>query len=133
MTVAGPSGTETALSDVVSSEIVFQREILTEAFLGETTDRKDDIFKGIEGNLEVQIESQDVFRFIQRINDRSKRRTPADEVFNIVTTLQMPNGQRPRVLLENCFFGEVNMNTGGRQEYVTLRIPFGCSDGRFLF
>lgn len=133
VTLTSPFGVETSLTDVQSCEITFLREILTEQYLNETTDRKDDIFKGVSGHMDIHVEDQNVFRFIQGINDRSKRRTAADGVYNVIATLSLPNGDRPRVLLENVFFGEVPINTASREEYVSVTISFECSDGRWIF
>lgn len=131
--VVGPDGEETGLGDVVSAEFVFRFDILTQGLLGETTDRKDDIFKGTRGRLEVQLEEQEAFRFIERAKDRSQRRRPASDQFNITTTLQLANGQRVRAVFDNVFFGDMPIQVGGRDEFVTLAIEWEAEDGRFLF
>ena len=128
-----PAGTETSLTDITSFEVEPQMEILSEGYLGETTERKDDIFKGVHGRMELHLESQDYFRFVQRIIDRSQRRSPADGRFNVIATLSFPNGQRPRVLLEDVYFGAPPISVGGREEYVSATVEFECSSVRYLF
>ncbi len=128
-----PVGQETSLTDITSFEVEPQMEILSEGYLGESTERKDDIFKGARGRMEVHLESQDYFRFVQRIIDRSQRRTPADGVFSVIATLSFPNGQRPRVLLENVFFGAPPINVASREDYISGTVEFECSGVRFLF
>lgn len=128
-----PAGQETSLSDITSFEVEPQLEILSEGYLGETTERKDDIFKGARGRAEIHLESQDYFRFVQRVIDRSQRRAPSDGRFNVLATLSFPNGERPRVLLEDVFFGPPPMNVSSREDYVSATVEFECSNVRYLF
>lgn len=133
VTFTSPAGTETALSAVQSFEFEVQTEILSEGYLGETTERKDDIFKGTRGRMTIHIENQDYFRFVERVKNRSQRRTPSDARFSAVCAFQLPNGQRPRALLEDLFFGPLPVNVGGRDEYVEATIEFECADVRFFY
>lgn len=133
VTFTGPTGTETGLSDIKSFEFELQLEILSEGYLGETTERKDDIFKGVKGRMVLHIEQQEYFRFTQRVKERSQRRTSANARFDATCSVALPNGQRPRVLLEDLFFGPLPMNVGGRDEYVEATIEFECSDLRYFF
>lgn len=127
------AGTEEGLGDVVSAEFEFQLDILTTRLLGETSDRKDDIFRGVRGRCEVQLENSQALAFVQRVKDRAQRRTAASGRFQMMTSLEFPNGERPRVLFPDIFWGSLPFNIGGGDEYVTLTLEFEGSDGRFLF
>ena len=83
--MVSPSGTETSLSDVQSFDVEPQMEILSEGYLGETTERKDDIFKGCSGSMEINLESADFFKFQQAVIERSQRRSPASARFNVIS------------------------------------------------
>lgn len=133
ITFNGPEGLEEGLTDVQNFEAEFQEEILTEGYLGETTNRRDDIFNGVSGSAELHVEQAAYFRFVQRVKDRSQRRTPATGVFNILARLSFPNGETVRALFEDVFFGPLPIRVGGRGEYVQVRITWESSDGRFLF
>lgn len=135
VTVTSPIGTEESIGagGVSSFELEFKTEILSEGYLGETTERKDDIFRGVSGRMEIHLERQAYLRFIQRVTDRSQRRTAADARFNVLVSLQFPNGERPRVLLDDVFFGPLPVNVGARDEYVSATVEFECAQGRFLF
>jgi hypothetical protein len=135
VTVTGPAGNEESIGSggIASFEIEFKTEILSEGYLGETTERKDDIFKGVGGRMTLHLDRQSYFSFVQRVTDRSQRRTASSARFNVLASLQFPNGQRPRVLLEDVFFGPLPVNVGGRDEYVEASIEFECAQGRVLF
>lgn len=130
--VVGPAGREEGLGDVVSGTIEFQLDILTQGLLNETSDRRDDIFRGVRLEMEVQLETQQFTELITRIKDRAQRRTPAEEQFNALMTMQFPNGERPRISVENLFFGSIPVAVGGRDEYVTVRIEAESNEGRFI-
>lgn len=134
VTMISPAGTEESIGSggVSSFELEFKTEILSEGYLGETTERKDDIFRGVGGRMEFHLDRQSYFQFVQRVTDRSQRRTPADARFNVLASLTFPNGQRPRILLEDVFFGPLPINVGGRDEYVSATVEFECAQGRFL-
>lgn len=135
LTVVSPDGTEDAVNQggVKSLNLEFKMDILSEGYLGETTERKDDIFKGVAGRCEFHLDRQSWFRLIEKIKARSQRRTADGVKFQIMVTLSMPNGERPRVLLDDVYFASPKTDVSGRDEYVTAGLDFEASDGRFLF
>jgi hypothetical protein len=128
-----PNGRESELGDVVSASITYQLDILKQRLLGETTDRKDDIFRGLEGEMEIQLENRDALRFIDRVKDRATRRTPASERFAITMTFNFPEGGSARIQLSPIYFGNIPLNVSGGDEYVTMSLTFESEDGRILF
>lgn len=131
--MVSPSGTETSLSDVQSFEVEPLMEVLSEGYLGETTERKDDIFKGVRGSMEIHLEDRDFFNFQQAVIDRSQRRSPAEARFNVIATLAFPNGDRVRVLMEDIFFGAPPLSVGSREDYVSVSLDFEASQVAYLF
>jgi hypothetical protein len=127
LVVAGPNGVEDGLVDVQSFEAELDVEILEEAFLGEVANRFDDIFNGVGGNMEVQIESRAFVDFIGRVQDRAQRRLPADTKFVITSAFALPNGVRVRLVFEDVFFGPIPIRTPSRKEYTKMRIEWKCS------
>lgn len=132
MVFTGPTGTEDGLTDIQSIEVELQNEILSEGYLGETTNRRDDIFNGVRGRAEMHLENQAYMEFANRVTDRSQRRTPGVQ-FNMLASLNFPNGQRVRVLMEDISFGPLPLRVGGRAEYVQGTVEFESATFRFLF
>ncbi len=125
-------GLETSLSDIQSHTMELQMDILSEGYLGETTERKDDIFKGFHGKIEAHVEKAEYFRFLTRIVDRARRRTPADGQFNCATTLAYPSGETIRVLFQDIYFGSPNVDIGSREDYVKVSFEYECSNYKVI-
>jgi len=114
-----------------SFEISAELEKLEESYLGEKTPRFDEIFNGISGSLDFHSENKSVFNIMQSIIDRAKRRTPGTQI-NLKATLNYPNGDRPRVLLQDVYFGAIPLNFGSRSDYGSVSLDFSCSDIKVL-
>jgi hypothetical protein len=131
--IISPSGRESTLGDVVSASITYQLDILKQRLLGETSDRKDDIFRGLEGEMELQLEQRDALRFVDQVKDRATRRTAASSRFSVTMTLNFPEGGSARIQMSPVYFGNIPLNVGGGDEYVTMSLTFESEDGRILF
>lgn len=122
---------QTTLRDVKDMEIAAQLEIKSEGYLGETTNRRDDVFNGAKGSMTVHFENGGPLDFIAKIIDRARRRTPGFAV-NVKATLIFPGGDLRRVLMSDCYFAEFPINAGGRTDYVSIKLDFESQDIRFL-
>lgn len=131
VTLVSSSGVEQAVADVKSMDIQFDRDILSEGFLGQTTEQKDDIFKGVSGKIEFHSRDESVLDLTQRINDKTKRRLPG-ETFQVVATLAFPNGVRRRIIIPDVSFGAIPISIGSREDYVSTTYEYAASDARFL-
>lgn len=118
---------QNTITTIKSFEIAFQLEILKEGYLGETTDRRDEIFRGVRGKLELHINNQDIFDLVQSVVDRAQRRTSGVKV-NVKSTINFPNGQRPRIIIPDVSFGEVPLNFAGRSDYGTVSLDWEASN-----
>lgn len=123
-----PQATITAIK---SFEMAYQLEIKKEGYLGETTDRRDSIFNGISGSMEAHLETKDVFTLFQSIVDKARRRTPGTTI-NVKATLNFPNGDRVRVIIPNCEFGELPVNFGSRADYGTTTFTFEATEAQTI-
>ncbi len=119
------------LNDIRSFEIGMQLEVLKEGYLGEFTDRRDDVYRGVTGKMDLHMESASVFTIFKSLLERAQRRTAGTTV-NIQAQLQFPNGQLRLVNINDCFFGEIPLTVGGRSEYVTFSLNFEANDVVFV-
>jgi hypothetical protein len=122
---------QATLSDILDSEFTFKTELLQEGYLGSQSDDYDEIFKGCHGMVSLNLETQDVFTFVQAVIARAQRQSPGT-VINVKTTLNFPNGQKPRVMFPNVFVGPQPFNTGGRSNYTSYKFEFACSTFKIL-
>ena len=113
--MTGPEGREGGIIDVQSFEASFKVELKAEGYLGETTQRYDEIFNGVEGRLELHLENDHYFEFMRRVQNRAQRRESAEGQFNIMVSLAFPSDGRKRILLEDVFFGEQPIVSGDDQ------------------
>lgn len=122
---------QATLADVRSFEVSSQLEILREGYLGETTDRRDDIFRGVKGKIEFHFETPDIFTLTQTLIQRARQRSPGVKV-NVKATLQFPNGTQKLVMVPDVYFGEIPVNFGSRSDYGMATLDFEASDIQFL-
>lgn len=115
------------LTDIQNFGIELDVELLQQGYLGEKSDRYDEIYKGCKFDFEMHEHSQDVLTFQSNILARAKRDTP-DVVINIVVTLNFPNGQTPTVTLPDCHFGAMPRNVGSRSDYSKIKFQGAVSD-----
>lgn len=134
VTFVSPSGTEDMLNEggMLSMDIVFKLKTMEEPMLGETANRLDDIYESTTFEMEGEVSRSSWFDFVKRVMDRSQRRTPAEAVFNVITSVQFATGDFGRVLLEDIKFGALPFNIGGRDEYIKIKVQGGASMPRFL-
>lgn len=119
------------LDSIKESEISFKLEVLQEGYLGETSDRYDEILKGVTVTFTAHTTGPTVFDIIQAVVDRATRRTPGTK-FNFKTTLQWPNGQRRRVVINDVSFGEIPTTLPDRGQYAALKFSLSASTGKFI-
>lgn len=116
-----------SLHDIKNFSITPNFDILEEGYLGETTNRFDEVMKGVGVEMEVHTEDEGVFAFLEAVKDRAQRRTPGTTI-NIMATLNYPNGQRPRIVLKDVFFADMPFNIGSRTDYASFKLSGKCSD-----
>ncbi len=104
-------------------------DILREGYLGETVDRRDDIYRGSAVELTLHPEGQDVLVLIGAIRDRAARRTAQSAVrISITFTASFPNGDRPRVTIPDVKFSDIPFNMSARDQYVDVRLSGEAED-----
>ncbi len=125
------NGTEESVADVKSFDIQFDRDILSEGYLGQTTEQKDDIFKGVSGKLEFHVRKAEFLDLVRRMNEKTKRRLPGEQ-FEIVSTLTFPDGERRRIIVGSAAFGSIPITMPSRDDYVSVTFDYASDDARIL-
>ena len=119
--------TEDTLTDIHNFNIEFEGEIKSQGYLGEKTNRKDDVFNGVKFDFEMHTHTQDWLSFVMAIHDRMKRNNPT-LVINITCSLLYPNLDNPDIFVPDAKFGPFPMGIAGRTEYKNLKIQGEADD-----
>jgi hypothetical protein len=118
-----------ALTCIKDFEIGFQMETMSEGFLGETADRKDSVYKGVDFKCTMQLETPAAIDFVFALINKARRRTPGTTVV-VKTTLNFPNGTRYRISIPNAEFGKTSLNIPERTKYVEVPLQGEASEAR---
>lgn len=114
-----------------SIDFTFMTERKQEGYLGETTDRFDTVFKGVEGKTSHHFDSPVVFNIIRDIINKARRREPGTQ-FNLRATLAFPSGQKARIVFRDVEFGALPISFGSRTDYGKFSLDFACSEAQIL-
>lgn len=102
-------------------------ELKEAGYLGEVTNRFDEILNGYGGDMELNLQKASWLTLTQRIRDRAQRRTPGT-VFNIVRTDLFPNGDSIMFIYKDVSWGPVPTSVSSRGDYVKPKLQFKCSE-----
>lgn len=116
---------------IKSFSFTFELEMKDEGYLGETTNRKDSVFKGVKMDMELHSTNNKTFQLIQSAIDKARRRTPGT-VINIKASMTWPNGDVARVTFPDVSFGDFPVNVGSRTDYVSFKMDAACSEARVV-
>lgn len=121
------SGTLVASLDSISSfNSEMKSEIKEDGFLGETTNRFDDIHNGYGGDFEIQLRRPDWADFQLRVQARQERKNP-NIVFNVVRTDLYPDGTSTVYTYIDVKWGPMTESIGSRSDFVKGKCQFACS------
>lgn len=120
-----------ALTDVRNFEIAIQTEVLREGYLGQFTDRRDDIYRGIRGSFENHFSSRAALDMVVAITNRA-RRVGTDVAIVIQAALIFPNGDRPIIVTQDAFFNEIPIGFGSRSDFGNIRFDWESDDFRVI-
>src|SRR6266850_2549701 len=95
---------ESSITDIQNFNVELQFELKSVGYLGEKTERKDYIFKGVKFDFEMHTHSQDWIPFVIAVQDKAKRNN-VSTVFTITAVLAYPDGTTPDVLMNDVSFG----------------------------
>jgi hypothetical protein len=119
------------LVDIQSFEVDDDMALLSEGYVGETTQRKDDIFNGCSGSCSLHVENATYVNFFGAIVNRARRKTPMFKV-DAITVFSFPDGNSSKKLYADIRFGPIKTSVGSREGYVSVSFDFGCSEGETI-
>ena len=102
-------------------------EIKEDGFLGEVTNRFDEVLNGFGGDFEFQVSDATWYTLEQQIEARATRKQPA-LVFNIIRTDFFANGSSAIVTYTDVKWGGMPKNLGGRAEAQKIKAEFKTND-----
>ena len=115
------------ITDIKSFDLTWLLEILKQGYLGETTERRDEVYHGVKGKLSFNFENQQIFALARAIIDRARTRVPGFKV-NIKVTVRMSNGDTPLIVVPDARFEDIPLTVGGRSEFATIDLGFEADD-----
>lgn len=118
---------EDTLTDIQNFNLEPEFEVKTQGYLGEKTNRKDEIYNGVKFDFELHLHKQDWFVFQKRIKDRAQRITP-DTQFNITGVFSFPNGETPTLIIPDAFFNSQPLSISSRGDYVKVKLQGEAED-----
>lgn len=120
------------ITTIKNFEFNFELEILKEGYMGETTDRRDTIYRGVSGKFDLHMESDAVLRLAVDVVAKARARVPGMTI-NLKATLNFANGDRPRIIIPDIAFGQFPFSFGGRAEYVQGTVNYEAAESRVIF
>ena len=121
------NGAVSSLTDIRSFSLTPKFKKLEEQYLGETSMRYDELFDGVDFDMELHIEDPGVMDFVSLVRARAVDRT-SKTVVNINAKIQYAGGANKNVVLQDCFFENMPVNVGSRSDYVTIKLTGSCSN-----
>ena len=118
---------EDTLTDIQSFNVSVDQALLSVGYLGEKTNRKDYIFNGIKGDMQLHLHKAIWFQFVASQVAKAKRETP-DVQFNITGVFFFPNSEVKTMLIPDVAWGEIPHNVNSRGDYLSVRLQFEASD-----
>lgn len=123
---------ERTLTAIKSLIFTAKFNLLSEGFLGETTNRRDEIYQGCGVALEFAPESSDAWSLIDFVRTRASRRgDQAQFRINVAFVGNFPNGQRPRITIPDLKFGDMPISITGREAYVGQTLTAEADDFKY--
>ena len=118
---------EVTISSIASFEDTAKFEKKEDGFLGESTNRYDEIYNGNDAKCDMHVNNYDWMKLQNAIKERAQRKTPG-LVINIVRTDYYTNGQTAIITYPDVHFGPSTTSIGGRGEFVKVTLDFSCGE-----
>ncbi len=115
------------ISDVKSLDITIRLDKKQEGFLGQTSDKFDTLYIGVNGKISFEMKNADAIDFAMAVKEKAQNRR-SSKIFSIRASYRFPDGSIRLGQMRDVSFGDIPINTGGRGEYVKMDLDFSASD-----
>jgi hypothetical protein len=102
-------------------------ETTEEGYLGEKSNRTDDNFNSVGGDLELHVENSKWITFAKAVSERQKRNVP-DTVFNISAVTFYTDGSSSTLIARDVKWGEIPFGASSRKDFVTVKLTWVADD-----
>lgn len=120
ITVLKDGDLQAKIDSITNTEVTFELDILTENYLGETSERYDTIFKGMTFKVEGHMTNKQAIEVSDSIVAKAQRRAGGAVRIDMATTLIFPNGDLVTISVPDLSFQSIPITQGGREEYVSF-------------
>jgi hypothetical protein len=121
----------TTIDTIKSIEVTVLLDIIKEGFLGQTTDRRDEVYHGVSGKIEAQLSGTDLLLLVESIRRRAKNRRSGTRI-TTKSTFIFPDGDRAIYVIPDLKFGNIPLGVRGRTEFVEMSLDFEADDMTFV-
>lgn len=122
------------ITAIASHEFTIKINMIEKGYVGEQSDRLDEVFKGIGGTFEAHDSDGSVLEFAMTIMQRAKRRIAPIPKVTVKTVITFPeNGRRALVTMPDCKFSDIPVSIGGREEHGSFRFAYGAETAGLIF
>lgn len=127
--VSALTGLRDEFTDVKDCTVTFDRDVQSEAYLGQTTEQKSSDFKGVSFKMTIHSRKAKILDLIHTINQIT-RGLSVDSI-QIVTTLRFPDATR-RIVIPAAEFGNLEVNIASKSEFVSFPLEGSADDYQIL-
>ena len=110
----------TEITAIKSLTMTTNQRIITEGYLGESTQREDEIADDISLSFSAAPEGPQILLLQQMIYDRATVRVFNHEKVSMTYRVSFPSGQIARVTVPDLFFDPIPLAMSGRDAYLDV-------------
>lgn len=126
---------EDAITAIRNSSNQLEFKTIAEGYLGEVTNRHDDIFDGTSGSFEAVPEGREIFVLVDFLMQRSERKLSTPLSQNRVNKMEkfvFPNGDQPKILIPDMKFDPIGINIPARDQYVAVPLSWKADTAKIV-
>jgi hypothetical protein len=122
------------ITAIASHEFTVKINMIEKGYVGELSDRLDEVFKGISGAFEAHDSDGSVLELVSTIMARAQRRIPPIPKVTVKTVIVFPeNGRRALITMPDAKFGDIPVGVSDRESHGSFRFTYGAEIAGLIF